>query len=954
MLKLFKSKKVNILLLLTLIVVLGPPLIYKVATSTTSSQAAYSCTDSDGGKEYNTYGYVLTDDPNSSGNIKDKCLTQFTGNSYKSVSLNNACSTSEGTCFVEEVYCDSSRSYGYSYDYYECTNGCQDGACLSTTANINEGDLFKINGQQVIYHLNNGKRDVIPYLSGFEDYQNAILSSWGWQLEDVIIEAQSIVESYPLGQNKTIKAGDIYRLKKQSEEKYYIVTSEATLSEVNKNDYSSYNQVVIPDAYIANYTIGESLYLPDFYIYDITYIGDYNGDSYVFSVDVCNNGGSYTFGSEGLKVEFGLNGSYINWVRNNGGETMNNGTCREFFPGIKLISSDGTYNISTRIDGENQITESDESNNTFNKEITTTSSNSNPDFIISDINISKSTSDNLYYIYTTVENIGERAEPVMYSIIDVKIEDLDTGDIYTGLFSGDYINGYTREVQSKEQLVIYNDGQYRLKATVDSIDKMRETNENNNTLTETIKVSSICTESWSCGSWSTCTNSTQTRTCTDVNSCGTTSSKPALSQGCADTCSESWSCGGWSACINGLKTKTCTDRNNCGTTNSRPSLNQSCIETATSTKPDLKINDPNEDIKIKEISTKELQRNPESGEKFYIQPLISFGSNDAIADTLPINTTFLLDLYLNDVYKERKTFTKLCLNCTGITLDNNNLFQLSINEAGQHTIKIVIDPENIIDESNENNNSSTKTITIQGLSDEDKGDNNDDDSDSDNNDTNRLVLQLQRKITELERQVIDLEIKLTILNQEFADKYAGIMFLDVENYGRLWYVDPSSKNRFYFENGEAALSIGSKLAIGITYEDIQKIPVGIPNKLYNLKDSDGDGLPDRLESALGSDPNNTDTDGDGLSDKQELENGYDPVIDKKFIYNQSLINRLKGKMLLQVSGPNSHGEIWYIHNGKRWYGGTQDSMYEIMKARSLGAIPEDIRKIVVGEVEGIE
>jgi len=59
-------------------------------------------------------------------------------------------------------------------------------------------------------------------------------------------------------------------------------------------------------------------------------------------------------------------------------------------------------------------------------------------------------------------------------------------------------------------------------------------------------------------------------------------------------------------------------------------------------------------------------------------------------------------------------------------------------------------------------------------------------------------------------------------------------------------------------------------------------------------------------------------------------------------------------MLLQVSGPNSHGEIWYISKGKRWYGGTQDSMYEVMKAMSLGATPENIRKIEVGGVSGTE
>jgi hypothetical protein len=43
---------------------------------------------------------------------------------------------------------------------------------------------------------------------------------------------------------------------------------------------------------------------------------------------------------------------------------------------------------------------------------------------------------------------------------------------------------------------------------------------------------SSCVESWSCGSWSTCTGGTQTRTCTDANACGTITNRPALSQSC--------------------------------------------------------------------------------------------------------------------------------------------------------------------------------------------------------------------------------------------------------------------------------------------------------------------------------------------------------------------------------------------------------------------------------------
>jgi hypothetical protein len=41
-----------------------------------------------------------------------------------------------------------------------------------------------------------------------------------------------------------------------------------------------------------------------------------------------------------------------------------------------------------------------------------------------------------------------------------------------------------------------------------------------------------CTENWVCGSWSECINSSQTRICVDVNSCGTTTTKPSLTTTC--------------------------------------------------------------------------------------------------------------------------------------------------------------------------------------------------------------------------------------------------------------------------------------------------------------------------------------------------------------------------------------------------------------------------------------
>ena len=42
-------------------------------------------------------------------------------------------------------------------------------------------------------------------------------------------------------------------------------------------------------------------------------------------------------------------------------------------------------------------------------------------------------------------------------------------------------------------------------------------------------------------------------------------------------------------------------------------------------------------------------------------------------------------------------------------------------------------------------------------------------------------------------------------------------------------------------------------------------------------DTDGDGLSDAQESAIGTDPNNPDTDGDGYDDKTEFDGGFNPL-----------------------------------------------------------------------------
>ena len=83
-----------------------------------------------------------------------------------------------------------------------------------------------------------------------------------------------------------------------------------------------------------------------------------------------------------------------------------------------------------------------------------------------------------------------------------------------------------------------------------------------------------CISDWSCGEWSSCgADQLERRTCADTNNCELDKEE---TQSCTSVCQESWSCLSWSTCQNGIQTRTCYDQNNCGTMLNKPDGQQSC------------------------------------------------------------------------------------------------------------------------------------------------------------------------------------------------------------------------------------------------------------------------------------------------------------------------------------------------------------------------------------------
>lgn len=87
-----------------------------------------------------------------------------------------------------------------------------------------------------------------------------------------------------------------------------------------------------------------------------------------------------------------------------------------------------------------------------------------------------------------------------------------------------------------------------------------------------------------------------------------------------------------------------------------------------------------------------------------------------------------------------------------------------------------------------------------------------------------------------------------------------------------------------FRNGVFAMQVGAKYCLrvraiyGPTVTSwAETCGVTVTGASSGSDDSDGDGVPDDKEYAMGLDPNNWDTDGDGVGDGKELANATDPL-----------------------------------------------------------------------------
>jgi len=244
--------------------------------------------------------------------------------------------------------------------------------------------------------------------------------------------------------------------------------------------------------------------------------------------------------------------------------------------------------------------------------------------------------------------------------------------------------------------------------------------------------------------------------------------------------------------------------------------------------------------------------------------------------------------------------------------------------------------------------SSTPSINNPLNSNNDSQDNNS--SSGGSNSSSGSISETLAQATIEAKKIIAIEKKAVIsISTTISTSLSGRLLLQVQNHGAAWYVNPANKLKYYLGTSDLAFSVMRKLGKGISNSDLKKIRIANAN-LDSGPDSDGDGLSDAFEDAIGSNKFKKDTDGDGYDDKTEVINGYDTNGKPKLVIDEKLARSLEGRILIQVQG---HGEAWYISPAThlRYYLGRPDDAYSLMRSLSLGISNTNLRKIGVGEIK---
>ena len=138
--------------------------------------------------------------------------------------------------------------------------------------------------------------------------------------------------------------------------------------------------------------------------------------------------------------------------------------------------------------------------------------------------------------------------------------------------------------------------------------------------------------------------------------------------------------------------------------------------------------------------------------------------------------------------------------------------------------------------------------------------------------------------------------KKVVAQISLAQKLSGRILLQVQSHGQAWYVNPLDLKKYYLGSPADALKIMRSLSLGITNQDLAKVPT---------------------------------------------------TADKPNEQNLNFINKHLGKLFLQVQ---SKGECWYLNpvDKKRYFLARPEDALKIMRQFGLGITNDNLNNIITG------
>jgi len=165
----------------------------------------------------------------------------------------------------------------------------------------------------------------------------------------------------------------------------------------------------------------------------------------------------------------------------------------------------------------------------------------------------------------------------------------------------------------------------------------------------------------------------------------------------------------------------------------------------------------------------------------------------------------------------------------------------------------------------------------------------------------------------------------TLAQENLCQKLAGRILLEVKSHGEAWYINPGDLKKYFLGRPQEAFALMQKFGIGITDNDLKKIPLG----------------------SLSEDDRKKDSDNDGYDDYTEIQNEYDPYGPGKQNIDSGFTKKHLGKIFIQTE---KQGEAWYVNpvDQKRYFLNRPQNAFDIMKKLGLGISTEDLAPIAIG------